>query len=137
MALPDPPVYAEDVWMSAEIEIKYAGYLQRERDAAKKLLELVDFRLPQDLPYLELRSLSTEARQKLDRTRPARRRSRNRRDGRRTGRGSHDAVAPFVGTGRRALTNCFVDIISWRLEDRKSTRLNSSHSSVFRMPSSA
>jgi tRNA uridine 5-carboxymethylaminomethyl modification enzyme len=59
--------------MSAEIEIKYAGYLQRERDAAKKLLELLDFDLPRELPYLELQSLSTEARQKLEKldgTRP-------------------------------------------------------------------
>jgi tRNA uridine 5-carboxymethylaminomethyl modification enzyme len=66
----DLPAQSEDAWMSAEIEIKYAGYLQRERDAAKKLLELLDFDLPRELPYLELQSLSTEARQKLDGTRP-------------------------------------------------------------------
>jgi tRNA uridine 5-carboxymethylaminomethyl modification enzyme len=56
--------------MSAEIEIKYKGYLARERAAAEKLAEMANFRLPPDLPYLDLRSLSTEARQKLDRVRP-------------------------------------------------------------------
>jgi tRNA uridine 5-carboxymethylaminomethyl modification enzyme len=59
-----------DSWMSAEIEIKYAGYLERERQAARKLFELDSFHLPRTLPYLELKSLSTEARQKLDRVRP-------------------------------------------------------------------
>jgi tRNA uridine 5-carboxymethylaminomethyl modification enzyme len=64
------PQLHEDVWMSAEIELKYKGYLARERAAAEKLAEMANFRLPPDLPYLDLRSLSTEARQKLDRVRP-------------------------------------------------------------------
>src|SRR5205085_1605097 len=55
--------------MSAEIEIKYDGYLAREREAAARLAELASFVLPPDLPYLELRTLATEARQKLDRVR--------------------------------------------------------------------
>ncbi len=59
-----------DSWLSAETEIKYAGYLDRERVAAQKLAELAGFRLPPDLPYEELASLSTEARQKLGRVRP-------------------------------------------------------------------
>ncbi len=64
------PPATDDVWTSVEIELKYAGYLERERLAIKKLQALVDFTLPQDLPYLELTSLSTEARHKLDRIRP-------------------------------------------------------------------
>jgi tRNA uridine 5-carboxymethylaminomethyl modification enzyme len=56
--------------LAAEIEIKYDGYLARERDAAARLTELASFALPGDLPYLELRTLATEARQKLDRVRP-------------------------------------------------------------------
>ncbi len=59
-----------DTWMSAEVEIKYAGYLERERNAARRLAEMASFRLPANIPYLELASLSTEARQKLDRVRP-------------------------------------------------------------------
>jgi tRNA uridine 5-carboxymethylaminomethyl modification enzyme len=56
--------------VSAEIEIKYDGYLAREREAAARLAELASFVLPSDLPYLELHTLATEARQKLDRVRP-------------------------------------------------------------------
>jgi tRNA uridine 5-carboxymethylaminomethyl modification enzyme len=59
-----------DAIVAAEIEIKYDGYLARERDAATRLAELASFALPSDLPYLELSSLATEARQKLDRVRP-------------------------------------------------------------------
>jgi len=57
--------------MAAEIEIKYDGYLVREREAAARLAELAAFVLPPDLPYLELRTLATEARQKLDLVRPS------------------------------------------------------------------
>ena len=60
----------DEAIVSAEIEIKYDGYLAREREAAARLAELASFVLPGDLPYLELRSLATEARQKLDRVRP-------------------------------------------------------------------
>src|SRR5437870_2457079 len=55
---------------SAEIELKYDGYLAREREAATRLAELAAFALPADLPYVEFKSLATEARQKLDRIRP-------------------------------------------------------------------
>src|SRR6266487_2942132 len=59
-----------DAVLAAEVEIKYDGYLAREREAAVRLAELASFVLPPDLPYLELRTLATEARQKLDRVRP-------------------------------------------------------------------
>lgn len=61
---------ADEVVASAEIELKYDGYLAREREAAARLAELASFALPADLPYLAFRSLATEARQKLDRVRP-------------------------------------------------------------------
>ncbi|HEY3279938.1 MAG TPA: tRNA uridine-5-carboxymethylaminomethyl(34) synthesis enzyme MnmG [Gemmatimonadales bacterium] len=64
-------VLSADALLAAEIEIKYDGYLAREREAAARLAELASFVLPTDLPYLELQSLATEARQKLDRIRPA------------------------------------------------------------------
>jgi tRNA uridine 5-carboxymethylaminomethyl modification enzyme len=54
----------------AEIEIKYSGYLQRERDRAGQLAEMEDFRLDADLPYLSFQSISIESRQKLDLVRP-------------------------------------------------------------------
>ncbi len=44
--------------------------MAREREAARKLAELADFRLPTDLDYAGILSMSTEARQKLGRVRP-------------------------------------------------------------------
>jgi tRNA uridine 5-carboxymethylaminomethyl modification enzyme len=61
---------AADAMLAAEIEIKYDGYLVREREAAARLAELASFALPADLPYLGLQSVATEARQKLDHVRP-------------------------------------------------------------------
>jgi tRNA uridine 5-carboxymethylaminomethyl modification enzyme len=61
---------SEAAIVTAEIELKYDGYLTREREAAERLAELATFALPLDIPYLDLASLSTEARQKLDRIRP-------------------------------------------------------------------
>ncbi|HMA39193.1 MAG TPA: tRNA uridine-5-carboxymethylaminomethyl(34) synthesis enzyme MnmG, partial [Gemmatimonadales bacterium] len=63
--------FSEAAVLAAEIELKYDGYLAREREAAERLAELASFTLPADLRYLELSSLSTESRQKLDRIRPA------------------------------------------------------------------
>jgi tRNA uridine 5-carboxymethylaminomethyl modification enzyme len=58
----------EERW--AELEIKYGGYLARERDAADRLREMDGFSLPKELPYQQLQALSFEARQKLDLARP-------------------------------------------------------------------
>jgi tRNA uridine 5-carboxymethylaminomethyl modification enzyme len=55
----------------AEIELRYGGYLQREREAAERLAEMEEFRIPDDLPFADLAALSTEARQKLARMRPS------------------------------------------------------------------
>lgn len=63
--------FQAEVVATAAIELKYEGYIAREREAASRLAELAGFALPADLPYLELTSLATEARQKLDRVRPA------------------------------------------------------------------
>lgn len=54
-----------------EIELKYAGYLHRERELADRMGEMEGFGLPADLPYRELLALSWEAREKLERVRPS------------------------------------------------------------------
>src|SRR5881409_634952 len=59
-----PVTGRDEALASAEIELKYDGYLAREREAAARLAELAAFALPAELPYSELRSLATEARQK-------------------------------------------------------------------------
>ena len=59
-----------DAALTAELELKYAGYFQRERAQAERMKTLREFEIPIELPYDELHSLSTEARQKLSRVRP-------------------------------------------------------------------
>jgi tRNA uridine 5-carboxymethylaminomethyl modification enzyme len=56
---------------TAELEVKYAGYFEREREQAARLRQLGDVRLDSGIPYLEFRSLSVEARQKLAALTPA------------------------------------------------------------------
>ena len=56
---------------AADLEIKYAGYFARERTAAARLQRMGEVPLPEGAAYLEMRSLSIEARQKLATRRPA------------------------------------------------------------------
>jgi tRNA uridine 5-carboxymethylaminomethyl modification enzyme len=57
--------------LTAELELKYAGYFAREREQAARLRQLGDVRLDPSTPYLEFQSLSVEARQKLAALTPA------------------------------------------------------------------
>jgi tRNA uridine 5-carboxymethylaminomethyl modification enzyme len=59
-----------EVLAGLELELRYQGYMARERERAATLRRQGEFALPVDLPYLSLQSLSSEARQKLDRLRP-------------------------------------------------------------------
>ena len=63
--------FARDVLLTVDLELKYSGYFARERAQADRLQQLREFAIPDELPYADLRSLSTEARQKLGRLRPA------------------------------------------------------------------
>jgi tRNA uridine 5-carboxymethylaminomethyl modification enzyme len=56
------------VW--AEMELKYEGYLSRERTNAGRLAQMDSFGLAADLPYSEFASVSFEGREKLTRIRP-------------------------------------------------------------------
>jgi tRNA uridine 5-carboxymethylaminomethyl modification enzyme len=60
-----------DAVTTSELQIKYAGYFERERLSAEKLKRMGQFSLPLDLPYDGMSSLSHEARQKLGDQRPA------------------------------------------------------------------
>ncbi len=61
----------DEIIESAEILIKYAGYIERERDVADKQRRLDRLALPADIDYSSIKALSTEARQKLDAQRPS------------------------------------------------------------------
>ena len=60
-----------DAVITAELELKYAGYFARERDQAAKMRRMGQFSLGDAIPYAELQSLSFESRQKLSAIRPS------------------------------------------------------------------
>ncbi len=60
----------EEIAESAEIKIKYEGYIVRERAVADKILRLENLKIPDDIAYEELVSISTEGRQKLKKIKP-------------------------------------------------------------------
>jgi tRNA uridine 5-carboxymethylaminomethyl modification enzyme len=62
---------ARDAIVTAELELKYAGYFLRERDQAAKLRRMGQFPLDESTPYGQMQSLSLESRQKLAAIRPA------------------------------------------------------------------
>ncbi|HEX6107678.1 MAG TPA: hypothetical protein VFZ26_18985, partial [Gemmatimonadales bacterium] len=55
----------------ADIELKYSGYMGRERESAARLSAMDQVTLPADMQYLALSALSYEAREKLHRIQPA------------------------------------------------------------------
>ncbi len=59
-----------EVIEEAEIQIKYKGYIEREKFIAEKLHRLENIRIPSDFDFNQLQSLTIEARQKLSRIRP-------------------------------------------------------------------
>lgn len=60
----------DEIVESCEIQLKYAGYIKREKMEAEKLQRLDQIRIPDGFDYAGVQSLSTEARQKLSRIRP-------------------------------------------------------------------
>jgi tRNA uridine 5-carboxymethylaminomethyl modification enzyme len=60
----------DEALITADLEIKYAGYFERERAQADRMRRMGDFSLDDDLEYGDMQSLSTEARQKLSKLRP-------------------------------------------------------------------
>ena len=53
-----------------EIEVKYAGYIEKEKNNADKLNRLEDIRIPEQFNYDKITSLSFESREKLKKIRP-------------------------------------------------------------------
>jgi tRNA uridine 5-carboxymethylaminomethyl modification enzyme len=62
----DDPAVAEQV----EVSIKYAGYIERQKDEIARGLAQEETRLPADLDYRTVRGLSTEVQQRLNQQRP-------------------------------------------------------------------
>ena len=62
--------FTTEVLDQTEIQIKYRGYIERERFFADKLHRLENIAIPEDFDFNAMQSLTIEARQKLTRIRP-------------------------------------------------------------------
>jgi len=60
-----------EIIQAAEIKIKYSGYLEREKGVAEKIKKFERLKIPEEIDYDELISISTEGREKLSRIKPA------------------------------------------------------------------
>jgi tRNA uridine 5-carboxymethylaminomethyl modification enzyme len=60
----------DDLLASVEMDVKYKGYIDRERVLADQMVRLEGTKLPVDLDYSAVCSMSFEAREKLKRFRP-------------------------------------------------------------------
>tara|TARA_B110000977_G_scaffold103602_1_gene135246 strand:+ start:3810 stop:5684 length:1875 start_codon:yes stop_codon:yes gene_type:complete len=60
----------EEVVEQAEVQIKYEGYIAKEQNVAEKLIRLEGTKIPSDLNYSKLSSLSTESKEKLSNVSP-------------------------------------------------------------------
>ena len=60
----------DDVFEQAEIQIKYSGYIDKEKANAEKLNNLENIKVPDGFDYSKLKSLSSEAKSKLKEIQP-------------------------------------------------------------------
>jgi tRNA uridine 5-carboxymethylaminomethyl modification enzyme len=60
----------QEILEQTEIQVKYSGYIEKERTNAEKLTRLEDMKIPDNFDYTKLKSLSYEAREKLNKIRP-------------------------------------------------------------------
>ena len=62
--------HSKEVLEQVEIDIKYSGYIEREKENAIKLKRLEYVKIPNDINYFKFSSLSNESKEKLDAVRP-------------------------------------------------------------------
>ena len=62
--------FSKEVQDQAEIQIKYSGYIQKEKNNADKLNRLESVKIPKDFDYKKLKSISAEALEKLNKIKP-------------------------------------------------------------------
>jgi tRNA uridine 5-carboxymethylaminomethyl modification enzyme len=60
----------QEILEQAEIQVKYSGYIEKERNNANKLTRLEDVKIPEFFDYHKIKSMSIEAKQKLSSIRP-------------------------------------------------------------------
>ena len=60
----------QEILEQSEIQVKYSGYIEKERNNANKLLRLEDVKIPEFFDYNIIKSMSIEAKQKLSKIKP-------------------------------------------------------------------
>ncbi|MBP4139498.1 tRNA uridine-5-carboxymethylaminomethyl(34) synthesis enzyme MnmG [Flavobacterium geliluteum] len=60
----------QEILEQAEIQVKYSGYIEKERNNADKLTRLEEVKIPENFDYDKIKSMSIEAKQKLAKIRP-------------------------------------------------------------------
>ena len=60
----------DEILDQAEIQMKYDGYIEREQDQAEKMNRLENVKIPTDIDFKKLNSLSSEAKEKLSEIKP-------------------------------------------------------------------
>jgi len=62
--------FDQEILEQAEIQVKYAGYIEKEKNNADKINRLENVRIPETFDYDKIKSLSYEAKEKLKKIRP-------------------------------------------------------------------
>lgn len=62
--------FDQEVIEQAEIQVKYSGYIEKEKNNADKLNRLEDVKIPSNFDYSKIKSMSFEAREKLKKVQP-------------------------------------------------------------------
>ncbi|MGM0668794.1 MAG: hypothetical protein ACQET1_03695, partial [Gemmatimonadota bacterium] len=94
----------DDAVTAVEVEVKYEGYVGREKERAVQLQAQAAFVLEDELPYKDFITLSFEAREKLDRIRP----------------GSLAQAGRIPGVSPADLQNLMMEVRRWRSRGRPS-----------------
>ena len=62
--------FESDVTLQAEVQVKYAGYIDRQMEMVERFKKIENVRLPEDFNYLDIRGLSREVCEKLTKIKP-------------------------------------------------------------------
>jgi tRNA uridine 5-carboxymethylaminomethyl modification enzyme len=103
----------QEALAAAEVELKYEGYVVKERTRAKRLRAQQEFEIPSDMEYRELLSLSIEAREKLSRIKPE----------------SLAQAARIPGVSPADLQNLMMEVRRWRRRKSSEPLFHVEHSS--------
>ncbi len=66
----DNPGFDPDIWQAAQVDYKYAHYIEKQEKRVEKLKKMEHYQIPENFDYTKISGLSTESKQKLEKIRP-------------------------------------------------------------------